>query len=78
METATIEEVSDENWLNNLKICICGKKVIDMKSHHPCIISGTERGIFKTHSAWKEYCIENGKRIAGFYRNSLKGIIPEK
>lgn len=78
MHTATLEEVRDEKWLNNLKICLCGNQVLDIKSHDPCIISGITRGLFETHSMWKEYCVENGKRVAEFYRNSLKSRIPGK
>jgi len=73
MNCATVSEFTPE-WLNNLKLCLCGERVTKSGStpHRGCIISGIERKIFTDSFQWEEYCRENGQRIARFYQGSLE------
>jgi len=75
MYTATLEQTSNEEWLNNLEYCICGTQVTETHTHRGCLISGIERGIFKDSQTWKEYCKINGQRVAEHYRFSSRTMI---
>ena len=71
MSTATKEQIADKAWLDNLKYCICGYEVLDTELHKGCVVSGITRGIFTSYSGWKEYCLENGKRVSDYYSNNI-------
>ena len=38
-----------------------------MKGHEPCVQSGIFQGKFKKESEWKEFCKQNGRRVAKYY-----------
>lgn len=71
MSTVTKEQMADKDWLDNLKYCLCGHEVLNTELHQGCVISGISRGLFTSYSGWKEYCLENGKRVAEYYRSSI-------
>ena len=57
--------------------CICGQKALEERSHRGCIESGVLRNIFTDIHGWREYCIENGKRIAPYYATN-NFVFPEQ
>jgi len=75
--TATIEQIFDEEWLENLRICICGN-IIQAETHEGCLISGISRGIFTDISGWRGCSKENGQRIAQHYRETARFIASYK
>ena len=75
MSTLTSKELVNEIYLSSLRYCICGSQVQEEKKHHSCIVSGVARKIFTDIEGWKSYCIENGKRVASYYREQR--IFPE-
>ena len=68
MSTLTSNELVNEMYLSSLRYCICGSQVQEEKEHRSCIVSGISRKIFTDIDGWKAYCLENGRRIASYYR----------
>lgn len=71
MQGATVtEEQTTTEWLDNLKICLCGQTITDTNPtpHKGCLISGIARKLFTDLHGWEEYCKENGQRIASYHR----------
>ena len=68
MSTLTSTELMTEMYISSLRYCICGSQVKQDKEHDSCIVSGITRKIFTDVDGWKAYCLENGRRIASYYR----------
>ena len=64
----TRDQTSDEDYLQSLRYCLCGKQMTDDTIHDGCIQSGIYRYMFKDIAGWREYCISNGKRVADYFR----------
>ena len=68
--STTQEQLPNKEWIENLKICLCGHTLSGVESssiHKGCIISGIGRNLFTDKNGWIEYCKENGQRIAVYY-----------
>ena len=60
-------EIEKEGFIDSLSYCLCGLEVKSMKGHEPCVQSGIFQGKYKTESGWKEFCKQNGRRVAEYY-----------
>ena len=60
-------EIEKEGFIDSLSYCLCGLEVKSIKGHEPCVQSGIFQGKYKTESGWKEFCKQNGRRVAEYY-----------
>jgi hypothetical protein len=65
-------EVEKEGFIDSLSYCLCGLEVKSRKGHESCIQSGIFQGKYKTESEWKEFCKQNGRRVAEYYMGAAR------
>lgn len=60
-------EIEKEGFIDSLSYCLCGLEAKSIKGHEPCVQSGIFQGKFTKESEWKEFCKQNGRRVAEYY-----------
>ena len=60
-------EIEKEGFIDSLSYCLCGLEVKSIKEHEPCVQSGIFQRKFTKESEWKEFCKQNGRRVAEYY-----------
>ena len=65
-------EIEKEGFIDSLSYCLCGLEVKSTKAHEGCVQSGIFQGKYKTESGWKEFCKQNGRRVAEYYMGAAR------
>jgi hypothetical protein len=68
----THAEIEKEGFIDSLSYCLCGLEVKSTKAHEACIQSGIFQGKYKTESGWREFCKQNGRRVAEYYMGAAR------